>query len=123
MEIFMINDVVLKGIVANIWRSAVALLFRLACYRDPYLPQKPLNEIQAAADFVTLHVPLSNLGAWVHGFLHNRDYKESLADFVKGDHEAKLLVPEKVDPSELRLPLGTTEAVAWRIMTKVNGSR
>ncbi len=119
----MINDVVLKGIVDNIWRSAVALLFRLACYRDPCLPHKPLDLIQAASNFVTLQVPLSNLGAWVHGFLHSRDYKESLVDFVKDDHGAELLVPEKVDPSELRAPRGTKEMVARHIMSQVNGSR
>jgi hypothetical protein len=63
MENVMINDVVLEGIVANIWRYAVALLFRLACYRDPDLPQKLLNELQDATDFVTLQVSQSNLGA------------------------------------------------------------
>ncbi len=79
----MINDVVLERIVANIWRYAVTLLLRLACYRGPDLPQKPLNEVQDATGFVTLQVPHNNLGSWVHGFLYSRDYKESLADFVK----------------------------------------
>jgi hypothetical protein len=60
MEIVMINDVVLEGIVANIWRYAVALLFRLAYYRDPNLPQKPLNEVHFADDFVIM--PKGNLG-------------------------------------------------------------
>jgi hypothetical protein len=122
MDIVMINDVVLEGIVANIWRYAVALLFRLACYRHPDLPLMPLYELQDATAFVTLQVPQSNLGAWVHGFLHSRDYKGSLADFGKDGHGAELLVLEKLDPSELQAPRGTTEVVAQRIMSQVNGS-
>jgi hypothetical protein len=35
----------------------------LACYRDPDLPQKPLNEVQDAADFVTIRVPKDKLGS------------------------------------------------------------
>ncbi len=72
--------------------------------RDPYLPQKPLNEIQAAVDFVILHVLQRNLVAWVHGFLHCRDYGESLVDFFKVAHGNELLVLDKFDPSELRAP-------------------
>jgi hypothetical protein len=88
MEAAMINDVVLEGIVVKTWKYADDLLFRLACYRAPDLPQKPLNEIQDAADFVTIRVPKGNLGApvvveknyhiRVHGFLQSRDYEESL---------------------------------------------
>ena len=68
----MINDVVLEGIVVRTWKFADDLLFRLACYRDPDLPQKPLHplsgaqrasETQDAADFVTNRVPKGNLGA------------------------------------------------------------
>ncbi len=57
MEVAVINDVVLKLIVANLWRYVVVLLFSLACYRHPDLPPKPLNELQAVADFITFHVP------------------------------------------------------------------
>jgi arsenite-transporting ATPase len=59
----MINDVLLEGIVVKTWRYADDLLFRLASYRDPDLPPKPLNEVQDAADFVTIRVPKGNLGA------------------------------------------------------------
>jgi len=117
MEIVMINDVVLERIIANIWRYAVALLFRLTCYRGPDLPQKPLNDVQDATGFVTLQVPQSNLGSWMHGFLHSRDYKENMADFGKDGHGAELLVPEKLDSSELQARHGTTEVVARRIMS------
>ncbi len=55
--------------------------------------------------------------------LHNRDYKESLADFVKDDHGAELLVLKKVDPSELRAPLGSKEMVARRTISQVIGSK
>jgi hypothetical protein len=37
----MIHDVVLEGIVVKTWKYADDLLFRMACYRDPDLPQKP----------------------------------------------------------------------------------
>ncbi|PWB50514.1 MAG: hypothetical protein C3F13_16310 [Anaerolineales bacterium] len=129
----MINDVVLEGIIVRTWKYADDLLFRLACYRDPDLPQKPLNEVQDAADFVTIRVPKGNLGApvvveknyyvRVHGFIQSRDYEESLADFLKDARGAELAVPETLDPSELRAPRGTTEVVARRIMSQVNGSK
>ena len=57
----MINDVVLEGIVVKAWKYADDLLFRLACYRDLDMPQIPLNEVQDAADFVTVQVPKGNL--------------------------------------------------------------
>ena len=122
----MINDVVLEGIVVRAWKFADDLLLRLACYRDPDLPQKPLNEVKDAADFVTIRVPKGNLGApvvverncqiRVHGFLQSRDYEESLADFLKDARGAELPVPEDLDPSVLRAPRGTTEVIARRIM-------
>ncbi len=129
----MINDVVLEGIVVKTWKYADDLLFRLACYRDPDLPQKPLNEVHDAADFVTIRVLKGNLGApvvveknyhvRVHGFLQSRDYEESLADFLKDARGVELPVPDTLDPSELRAPRGTTEVVARRIMSQVNGSK
>ena len=131
----MINDVVLEGIVVKTWKYADDLLFRLACYRDPDLPQKALNllsglqrvnDTQDAADFVTVRVTRSNLGApvtvekggyvRVHGFLQSRDYEESLADFLKDARGANLPVPENLDPANLRAPRGTTEVIARRIM-------
>jgi hypothetical protein len=63
LEAAMINDVVLEGIVVKAWKYADDLLFRLACYRDPDMPQKPFSEVKDAADFVTIRVPKGNLGA------------------------------------------------------------
>jgi len=132
-EATMINEVVLEGIVVKTWKYAEDLLFRIACYRDPDLPSKSLNEIQDAADFVTIRVPKGNLGApvvvekgyhvRVHGFIQSRDYEESLADFLKDARGAELLVPESLDPNELRAPRGTTEVIARRIMSQRNGSK
>ncbi len=119
----MINDFVRKGIVANIWGFAVALLFRLACYRHPDLLPKPLNELQDAADFVAVQVPQSILCEWVHGFLHSRDYEESMVDFIKNNRGADLPVPDTLGPSELRAPCGSKEMVARRTMSQVIGSR
>ena len=89
----MINEVVLEGIVVKTWKYAEDLLFRMACYRDPDLPSKALNDSQDGADFVTIRVLKGNLGApvvvekgyhvRVHGFLQSRDYEESLAGFLK----------------------------------------
>ena len=131
----MINDVVLEGIVVRTWKFADDLLFRLACYRDPDLPQKPLlpssraqraDESQDAADFVTIQVVKGNLDAPVmvdkgthlreHGYLQSRDYQESLpqghwdgvADFLKDAHGAELPVPETLDPFALRALRGAT---------------
>ncbi len=53
MEAAMINDVVLEGIVVRTGKFTDDLLFRLACYRDPDLPQKSLNEVKDAADYIT----------------------------------------------------------------------
>jgi len=129
----MINDVVLEGIIVRTWKFADDLLFRLACYRDPDMPQKPLNETQDAADFVTIRVTKGNLGApvemekglhvRVHGFLQSRDYQESLADFLKDARGAALAVPETLDPIELRAPRATTEVIARRIMRQSNGRK
>ena len=129
----MINEVVLEGIVVKTWKYAEDLLFRIACYRDPDLPSKSLNDTQDAADFVTIRVLKGNLGApvvvekgvhvRVHGFLQSRDYEESLADFLKDARGADLPVPESLDPNELRAPRGTTEVIARRIMNQRNGSK
>ena len=129
----MINEVVLEGIVVKTWKYADDLLFRIACYRDPDLPSKSLNDLQDAADFVTIRVLKGNLGApvvvekgyhvRVHGFLQSRDYEESLADFLKDARGVELSVPESLDPNELRAPRGTTEVIARRIMSQRNGSK
>ena len=129
----MINEVVLEGIVVKTWKYAEDLLFRIACYRDPDLPSKSLNDVQDAADFVTIRVLKGNLGApvvvekgvhvRVHGFLQSRDYEESLADFLKDARGMELPVPENLDPNDLRAPRGTTEVIARRIMSQRNGSK
>jgi hypothetical protein len=132
-EATMINEVVLEGIVVKTWKYAEDLLFRIACYRDPDLPSKSLNDVQDAADFVTIRVLKGNLGApvvvekgvhvRVHGFLQSRDYEESSSDFLKDARGADLPVPESLDPNELRAPRGTTEVIARRIMNQRNGSK
>jgi len=129
----MINEVVLEGIVVKTWKYAEDLLFRIACYRDPDMPSKSLNDVQDAADFVTIRVLKGNLGApvvvekgvhvRVHGFLQSRDYEESLSDFLKDARGADLPVPESLNPNELRAPRGTTEVIARRIMNQRNGSK
>ena len=138
----MINEVVLEGIVVKTWKYADDLLFRLASYRDPDLPQKPFHplngdqragDVQDAADFVTVRVTRGSLGApvavekgvqvRVHGFLQSRDYEETLADFLKDARGAALTLPENTDPAELRAPRGTTEVIARRIMNQRNGLR
>jgi hypothetical protein len=127
----MINDVVLEGIVTKTWKFAGDLLFRLACFRDPDMPQRPLNETQDMADFVTIRVIKGNLSApvsveygtqvRVHGFIQSRDYEESLADFLKDARGAELPVPEGLDPTGLRATRGSTEIVARRIMSQKKG--
>ena len=129
----MINEVVLEGIVVKTWKYPDDLLFRLASYRDPDLPQKPLNDVQDAADFVTVRVTRGSLGApvavekglqvRVHGFLQSRDYEESLADFLKDARGPALPVPENLDLAGVRAPRGTTEVIARRIMNQRNGTK
>ena len=95
----MINDVVLEGIIVRAWQFADDLLFRLVCYRNQDLPQKPLHlssgaqrayETQDAADFHRLphhqKQPGRAGGGWdglhvrVHSLLQSRDYQESLTE-------------------------------------------
>ena len=91
----MINEVVLEGIVVKTWKYADDLLFRLASYRDPDLPQKPLNDVQDAADFVTVRVRRGSLGA-----------------------------PVAIEKGlRVRAPRGTTEVIARRIMNQRNGTK
>lgn len=106
----MINDVVLEGKVVKTWKYADDLLFRLACYWDPYLPQKLLNEIQDVADFATIQIMKGNLGApvvdknyhvWVHGFMQNPDYEPlfSILDGFRQDTNTKLWI-ERLEAQE-----------------------
>jgi hypothetical protein len=127
----MINDIVLEGIIVKSWKYADDLLFRLACYRDPDMPQKAPGDVHDAADFVSVRVLKGNLGApvvlensqhvRVHGFLQSRDYEESLADFLK-DAKGTLTLPEGLDPATLKAPRGTTEIIARRIILIANGT-
>jgi len=107
MEAAIINDVVLEVIVVKTWKYADDLLLRTPCYHDPDLTQKPLNEIQDAADFVTIRVPKGNLGApvveknchvRVHCFLHNPDYELifSILDGLHLDSERHDWIESKV---------------------------
>ncbi len=107
----MINDVVLEGIVVRTWKFANDLLFRLACYRDPDLPQKPLYEVQDVADMVTIRVPKGNLGApvvveknnpvRVHGYSQIRDYEQlcSILDGLRQGTNTRLWI-EHLDTRE-----------------------
>ena len=95
----MINDVVLEGIIVRAWQFADDLLFRLVCYRNPDLPQKPLHpssgaqrayETQDAADFIAIRAtkcqPGRTGGGWnglhvrEHSLMQSRDYQESLPE-------------------------------------------
>jgi hypothetical protein len=107
MKADMINDVVLEWIFVGIWKYADDLLFRIACYSDPYLLQKPLNEVQDAADFITIRVPKGNLGALVvetslhvrvFGFLQSRDYEPlfSILDGLRLDSKRRYWIEHKV---------------------------
>jgi hypothetical protein len=107
MEAAIINDVVLEVIVVRTWKYADDLLFRTTCYHDPDLPQKPLNEIQDTADFVTIQVPKGNLSApvveknchvRVHCFLHNPDYELlfSILDGLDLDSKRHYWIERKV---------------------------
>jgi hypothetical protein len=105
VEVEMINDVVLEGIVVRAWKYADDLLSRLACYRIPDLPQKPLDEVQDAADFVTIHTMKGNLSApvvdknyhvWVHGFLQSSDYELlfSILDGLRQESNTRLWIEQ-----------------------------
>ncbi len=129
----MLNEVILEGIIVKTWKYTDDLLFRVACYRDPDLPQKPASEVRDAADYVTVRVIKGNLGApvtlgkgahiRVHGFLQSRDYEESLADFLKDAKGNQVNLPEGFDTSSLRAFRGTTEVIARRIMSEGNGKK
>jgi hypothetical protein len=106
MEAAIIKDVVLEGIVVRARKYADGLLFRMAYNHDPDLPQKPHNEVQDAADFVTIQVHKDNLGApvmvdknfhvRVHGYLQSRDYEPlcSILDGLRQDTNTRLWIKQ-----------------------------
>jgi hypothetical protein len=133
MEIVMIKAFTLEGIVSNFWRYAMALLFRLACYRDRVLLQKPLIKIRPAAYFVTSWVLKNHLGVLVeveknyhvciHCFLHSRDCAVCLVDFVIDNRGPELTVPDNRDPSEVLAPSEITEAAVSDTMGQLIRSK
>jgi hypothetical protein len=107
IKVVMVNDVVLEGIIVRTWKYADDLLFHLTCYRILYLPQKTLDEVQDAANFVTIQTMKGNLGTpvvdknyhvWVHGFLQSRDYESlfSILDGLRADTGRCYFISEHV---------------------------
>ncbi len=129
----MINEVTIEGIIVKAWKYTDDLLFRVAIYRDPDLPQKAsATDVHDAADYITIRVVKGSLGApvslekgqhiRVHGFLQSRDYDETLADFLKDARGAEMKPPEGIDPQALKAQRATTEVVARRIIRVSNGA-
>ena len=122
----MVNDVILEGLVVRAWTFADDCFYRLASYRDPGLPPKPRNEVEDAADFISVRVVKGSLGGpvalekgdvvRVHGLLQSRDYEETLADFTREAKGPKLKLLDGYDPRALRRTRGTTEIIAQRIV-------
>jgi hypothetical protein len=81
------------------------------------MSQKPLNDVQDAADFVTIRVPKGNLGAPVvveknfhiraRSFLQSRDYEPlfSIVDGLRQDTNTRLWI-ERLEAHENNCDVG-----------------
>jgi hypothetical protein len=144
MEVHLINDVVLEGIVVrDPWKFMDDLFFRLLIYRDCDLPAKKLDLENDAGDYVNIRL---NGGAngliqirrgmrlRVHGFIQSRDYRENLEEIInkarKSRNCSELAIEIKdcnLKPNQILIDRNLVEAVARRIIvlnsTSKNGKK
>ncbi len=122
----MLNEVVIEGwFTGKAWHYAGDLFFRLSNYRDRQRPAKPQVEGREQPDYVTIRIPASGVplalqkGALyrVHGFLQSREYKETLADYIKSAHgPTNMLSVSDELRREITHSRAITEVVAERLI-------
>lgn len=72
----MLNKVIVEGYIATTWRFGSDLMIKLACYRDPYLPQQKTDDGKDKPDYV--------LARLVNGFAQNIDFEKRKQIRIEG---------------------------------------
>ena len=119
----MLNKVMFEGIVTSTWKYAGDLFARLACYRDPAIEAKRLNETQDAPDYVNVRWPNAaqqmvefprGTHLRVEGFFQSREYTETLAEFMRKANKTGATGVELTGPEARQITCGrnTVEIVA-----------
>jgi len=130
----MLNEVQIEGIIArDPWTYDRDLFFRIASYRDADMPAKPdLTPGRDEPDYVNVRVPGGATSLMtptrgdrvrIHGFLQSRDFKESMADFMR---KARNNGGVEVEPQEARgikIDRNTVEVVASRVVRLLDERR
>ncbi len=127
----MINEVVLEGIVINTWSYSDDLFFRLASYRDPDMPGKPLSEERDAADYINARVVKGARSLLtvqkgqhlrVHGLLQSREFEESLDEFIDRSRKQSRITnaidveTKGAEGKDIRIGRNMIEILAQRIL-------
>jgi len=122
----MLNVVLLEGFVTKSWRVGGDVFIRIASYRDPDRPRKPLNQPgkKDKPDFVTVRIPPAlqhnvpdpKSRVQVRGFIESIDYEETLEDIYN-----KLGIPLPPELADKKIKRVTTivHAEQLHILPKV----
>lgn len=126
----MLNLVALEGIIVRTWKADSDFLFRMACFRDPWVPPKPDGPVRDSTDSVTVRIGeemsgfpgglAANDRVRVHGHIRSRGYTESLADFARETRGAARELLEAADPRRIVRNRVATEISAVHIL-RLNG--
>ena len=133
MEVLLINEVVVEGIVVrDPWKFMEDLFFRLVVYRDSDLPSKKLDLERDAGDYINIRVTGGANGLIhirrgmrlrVHGFFQSRDFQESLDEYINKVRKTKTFASLAIEikgielkPNQVLLERNMVEVVARRII-------
>lgn len=88
----MLNKVIVEGYVTSTWRYGSDLMIKLACYRDPHLPQQKMADSDKdKPDYVLARLVngfAQNIDfekqkqLRIEGFIHSIDTEENLQDYL-----------------------------------------
>ena len=124
----MLNEVQIEGIITREpWRHDKDLFFRIASYRDADMPVKPdLTPGRDEPDYLNVRIPGGATSLMtaprgsrvrIHGFLQSRDFKESLADFMrKANRDGITLEVAPETARTTKIDRNTVEVVANRVL-------
>jgi hypothetical protein len=124
----MLNEVQIEGIITREpWRHDKDLFFRIASYRDADMPVKPdLTPGRDEPDYLNVRIPGGATSLMtaprgsrvrIHGFLQSRDFKESLADFMrKANRDGFTLEVAPETARTTKIDRNTVEVVANRVL-------
>ena len=123
----MLNEVQIEGIIArDPWTYDRDLFFRIASYRDADMPAKPdITPGRDEPDYVNVRVPGGATSLMVpkrgdrvriHGFLQSRDFKETMANFMRKARNTGGIEVDAADAAGVTIDRNTVEVVASRVV-------